>query len=86
MNANFEELSQGCTSSPVQSYWTTKSTEPLKESHKRPNQTYNLTALLIRRLKRVQKIHFATGKKRKIKDITKAGGCEGEINHWVEYP
>lgn len=36
------------------------------------------------KLKKVEKIYSATGKKRKMKDITKAGGCEGEINEWVE--
>lgn len=35
----------------------------LKESHNRPNQTFNFMALSHRKLKSVQKIHFATGKK-----------------------
>lgn len=34
-----------------------------KESLKRPNQTFNFMALLYRKFKKVQKIHFATVKK-----------------------
>lgn len=41
-------------------------------------------ALWHRKFKKVQKMHFATGKKRKMKDNTKAGGFEGGINEGVE--
>ena len=58
----------------------------LTESHKRPNQTSNLMALLPKRLKGSGSTFCNRKERGKVKGIAKAGGCEGERNHWVEYP
>lgn len=47
-------------------------------------QTANLLSLLPQRLKGSGSTFCNRKKRGKMKNIVKAGGCEGEINHWVQ--